>query len=340
MLLLLGRLAGFAIDAHAQALSGPFTAPSASSTSDDTAVDRIIAIVNNDVITQRELDNRVQMIQQRMAQTQGSLPPLDQLRKQLLDQMVLDRIQLQRAKEDGITVDDGDIDATVQRLAQSNSVTVPQYRAAIEGKGVPWATFRRDVRDELLLTQVRQQEVDRKVTVSDAEVANYLASQAHATDDKSGGATGNVQQTHALHILLRVDDPSAEASVHQRIVDLKQKLDQGADFGTLARTYSQDGSKTAGGDLGWISPGETVADFERAMNALQPGQVSEPVRTQFGYHIIKVLERREVKETPAQRQDNARQALGARKAEQAYDDWLRQLRDSAYVEYKLNPAQS
>ncbi|MCP3724877.1 peptidylprolyl isomerase [Paraburkholderia sp. CNPSo 3272] len=407
-------------------------------------VDTIAAVVNDGVITQRELDGRAEMIAHRLQQQNAPVPPDEQLRAQVLNQMVLERIQLQKAKEDGITVDDAGVQRTLERLAQANGMDLATYRARIEAAGVPWTTFTRDARTELTLSKLREKEVDSKVTVSDAEVANYIASQrgpnagqssdlhfqhifikaplnasetdieaaqakanallkeaqsgskfeslaksnSQASDAGKGGDMGflpqsklppefvtaastlrpgevnpsvirtndgfeivrlverrqgqgtaadapKLVQTHVRHILLRVGDGMSEPQARQKLLEIRQEIAAGGDFAKFARTYSQDGSASQGGDLGWISPGETVPEFERAMNTLQDGQLSEPVRTEYGYHLIQVLGRRDAEGSIAQQMELARQAIGQRKAEQAYADWLRQLRDSAYVDYKI-----
>ncbi|TDG08552.1 molecular chaperone SurA [Paraburkholderia guartelaensis] len=407
-------------------------------------VDTIAAVVNDGVITQRELDSRAEMIAHRLQQQNAPVPPDEQLRAQVLNQMVLERIQLQKAKEDGITVDDAAVQRTLERLAQANGMDLATYRARIEAAGVPWTTFTRDARTELTLSKLREKEVDSKVTVTDAEVANYIASQrgpnagqsndlhfqhifikaplnasetdieaaqakanallkeaqsgskfeslaksnSQASDAGKGGDMGfqpqsklppefvtaastmrpgevnpsvirtndgfeivrlverrqgqgtaadapKLVQTHVRHILLRVGDGMSEPQARQKLLEIRQEIAAGGDFAKFARTYSQDGSASQGGDLGWISPGETVPEFERAMNTLQDNQLSEPVRTEYGYHLIQVLGRRDAEGSIAQQMELARQAIGQRKAEQAYADWLRQLRDSAYVDYKI-----
>jgi len=420
--------------AQAQALSD----------SSGQTVDTIAAVVNNGVITQRELDERMGLITRRLNQQNAPVPPMDQLRQQVLTQMVLERIQLQKAKEDGITVDDAAVQHTLERLAQANNMSLAVYRARIESEGVPWTTFMSDARTELTLSRLREKEVDSKITVTDAEVVNYIASQrgpnagqtndlhiqhiflkaplnAPETDieaaqkkadallaEAKGGANfeklakansqapdaaknsgdlgflapsklppefvtaaatlrpGEVNpqlirtndgfeivrlverragqgttadapklvQTHVRHILLRVGDGISEPQARQKLLDIRNQIVAGGDFAKFARTYSQDGSASQGGDLGWISPGETVPEFERAMNSLQDGQISEPVRSEYGYHLIQVLGRRDAQGSVSQQMDLARQAIGQRKAEQAYADWLRELRDTAYVEVK------
>jgi peptidyl-prolyl cis-trans isomerase SurA len=408
-------------------------------------VDSVAAIVNNDVITQRELDERVKLIARRLQQQNAPVPPLNQLRAQVVNQIVLERIQLEKAREDGIQVGDDAVQNTLERLAQGNNMSLDMYRARLEAQGVPWAMFVRDARTELTLSRLREKEVDSKVTVSDAEVANYIASQrgpaekvqldlrmehilikvpanapqaeidaaqkkaqallaqattsgakftslakdnSQADDAKKGGDMGflppsklsadlvsaasqlrpgqvspnlirtsegfeivklverragqgnnaadapKLVQTHVRHILLRVGEGLSEPQAREKLSDIRQQIEKGGDFAKFAHTYSQDGSASQGGDLGWVSPGETVPDFERVMNNLKDGEISEPVRSEYGYHLIEVLGRREAPGSVAQQMDLARQAIGQRKAEQAYADWLRQLRDSAYVQYK------
>ncbi|MBU6487383.1 MAG: peptidylprolyl isomerase [Burkholderiales bacterium] len=408
-------------------------------------VDSVAAVVNGDVITVRELDQRVALIGRRLEQQHAPVPPQDQLRAQVLNQMVIERVQLEKAKEDGIVVDDATVQKTLQRLATANHLSLEVYRSRIEAEGVPWSVFTRDARNELTLSKLREKEVDSKVTVSDAEVANYIASQrgpgaraqqdlriehilvkapagaaqadidaaqkkaeailqqakggakfeslakdnSQAADAAKGGDLGfkspgnlpapfvtaasqlrpgevapdlirtdegfeivrlvdrrtgiggsaadapKLVQTHVRHILVRVGDGQPEGAARQKLLEIRQQIEAGGDFAKFASTYSQDGSASQGGDLGWVSPGETVPEFERAMNNLKDGEVSEPVRSEYGYHLIQVLGRREAQGSVQQQLDLARQAIGQRKAEQAYSDWLRQLRDSAYVQYKI-----
>ena len=440
----------FAASACAAAfLTGPVAHAQALTTAGGAQIaDSVVAVVNNDVITERELNDRSGLIVRRLQQQNAPVPAAAQLQRQVLDQMVLERIQLQKAKEDNITIDDATVQRTLERLAQQNKMTLDVYRARIESQGVPWATFQRDARTELTLSKLREKEVDSKITVSDAEVANYVASQrgpnargsndlhlqhimfkvpenasqadiaaiqANAdgvlkeaqggsdfaklaknntqdTDAAKGGDLGfrtqaslppsivtavsslrpgqvnpqlirtdggfeiiklverrtgqgqaadapKLVQTHVRHILLRVTDGTSEPAARQKLPEIKAEVAKGGDFANFARTYSADGSASSGGDLGWISPGETVPEFERAMNNLKDGEVSDPVRSEYGYHLIQVLGRREAEGSVQQQLDLARQAIGQRKAEQAYSDWLRELRDTAYVQYKGAAAQ-
>ena len=145
-----------------------------------------------------------------------------------------------------------------------------------------------------------------------------------------------VVQTHARHILIKTSEIVSEDDARQRLLALRERIVQGADFAELARLNSEDGTAANGGDLGWVYPGDTVPEFERAMNALAPGEVSQPVRTPFGYHLIQVEARRAADMSPERRRQQARMAIRERKADEAYQEWLRQLRDRTYVELRLD----
>ncbi len=402
-------------------------------------VDRVVAVVNDEVITAHELDARLALVE-RQLRTQGtSLPPRDVLEKQMLERMIIDRVQLQYARETGIKVADADLDAALRRIAESNQMSLADFKSALERDGVTWDKFREEIRDEITIARVRDREVSNRVSVSEGEVDNYLANPegvggnvelnlAHiilrvpdqaspdqliriraraeqaleqirrgddfakvaatfsdAPDALSGGLMGPrpldrlpslyaevarklqpgevsdiirspagfhiiklverrggmpvmqpLQATHARHILIRVNELVSEAEARHKLEGLKERLDHGADFAELARLYSNDLSAAKGGDLGWLYPGDTVPEFEKAMDALKVGEVSQPVQSPFGWHLIQVLERRTETSSPERQRLVARQALRERKADEAYQDWLRQLRDRAYVEYHLN----
>ncbi|HUW37719.1 MAG TPA: peptidylprolyl isomerase [Rhodocyclaceae bacterium] len=402
--------------------------------------DRIVAVVNDEAITLNELHARLASVE-RQLRTQGTpLPPRDVLEKQVLERMIMDRIQLQYAKETSTHVDDGQLDAALQRIATANHLSLPEFRAALEKDGVTWAKFREEIRDEMTITKLREREVDSRITVSDGEVDNYLASPEYAAganeeldlshillrvpeqaspdqlariharaeqalaqikrgddfakvaasysdapDALSGGAIGlrplnrlpnlyvdaasrlkpgevsgilrspagfhivkliarrggaqeekTVVQTHARHILIKVNELVSDADAKRKLLELKDRLDHGADFAELARLYSNDLSAAKGGDLGWLYPGDTVPEFQRAMDALKINEISQPVRTQFGWHLIQVLGRRVEDVSKERKRQLARQALRERKSDEAYEDWLRQMRDRAYVEYRLD----
>ncbi|MBI3140473.1 MAG: peptidylprolyl isomerase [Rhodocyclales bacterium] len=398
--------------------------------------DRIVAVVNDEVITLYELRSRLATVERQLGKQGVQLPPRDVLERQLLERMIVERVQLQFAKETGLRVDDAQLDQTLTRIAQNNRMDLGDFRAALERDGIAWAKFREEIRGELILGQIKEREVDSRVVVSEGEIDNFLAnaeaggneefnlahillrvpeqakpeqlarvraraeeilaqlrrgadfaqlaaSYSDAPDGLSGGAMGwraldrlpalfaeavaklkpgeasellrspagyhilklverrggalkatPVQQTRARHILIRASELVSETEARRRLTALKERLDHGADFAELARLHSNDLSAAKGGDLGWVNPGDTVSEFERAMDALNPGQVSGPVRSPFGWHLIQVLERR-MDVSQERLRLNARQALRERKADEAYQDWLRQMRDRAYVEYRL-----
>ncbi len=400
-------------------------------------VDRIVAVVNTDVITQFELDERLRMVVQQLRKQGTTLPPQDVLEKQMLERVITDRVQLQLARETGIRVDDLQLDKTLQRIAQENNLTMDGFRAALEKEGTSFAKFREEIRDEIILSRLREREVDNRVSVSDGEVENFLSSRtaqagredeynlahilvrvpeqaspeqvqgkrAHAEralaelktsefaqvaasysdapdalqggvlgwrtasrlpalfleavgslkpgetsavlhspngfhilkllDKRSQGGAMIVQKTHARHILIKTSEIVSEADAGNRMTQLKERLDNGANFAELARLHSEDGSAAKGGDLGWLSPGDTVPEFERAMNTLKPGEISAPVKSPFGWHLIQVIERRSEDVSKERQTLMARQEIRARKADEAYENWLRQLRDQAFIEYRL-----
>ena len=400
--------------------------------------DRIVAVVNDEVITLYELRNRVEAAVSQLRRQGTPLPPRDVLEQQMLERMVMDKVQLQHARDIGVRVDDAQLDQAIQRIAASNNLSMGQFRQALERDGMQFAKFREDIRNEMIIVRVREREVDSKIVISEGEIDNYLQSEAgkggtaeqfevahillrspesaspeqigtlrakadqileraakgenfsqlaaaysDAPDGLQGGSLGMrpldrlpgifadavvrlkvgevapllrspngfhivklvnkrggagveaVQQTHARHILIKVNELVSDAEALHKLEGLYDRIVHGESFAELARLHSQDGSATKGGDLGWIYPGDTVPEFERAMDALKPGEVSRPVKSPFGYHLIEVLERR-VQEASSDRQRNtARQALRERKLDESYQDWLRQARDRAYVELKL-----
>jgi peptidyl-prolyl cis-trans isomerase SurA len=173
------------------------------------------------------------------------------------------------------------------------------------------------------------------------EVSDVLRSAAgfhlvKLLDKRELGSGAPVTQTRARHILIRTSEVVSESEARRRLADLRSRIVSGAaDFAEMARVHSDDNSAARGGELDWIYPGDTVPDFERALQELKPGEISEPVKTPFGYHLIQVLERRSADLSPERRRLQARQALRERKSDEAYQEWLRQVRDQAYVELRL-----
>ena len=404
-------------------------------------VNRIVAVVNDDVITAVELDDRVQAISTQIQKRGIPLPPENVLRKQVLEQMIMDRIQLQYAAEVGLKVDDDQLNKAIERIASENKMSAEQFRKAIEQDGVDFDKFRNEIRTEIVKTKLRQREVDSKIVVTDTEVNNYLrnlkrqgkaeeynlshifirlpeqadakqieaqlrkaelalntlkggadfgqvaASYSDAQDALQGGALGwkpagqlptaftellqkmksgevsgilrspngfhiiklndrrdassqaLVTQTHVRHILIKTGENVSEDDARKELLSIRDKIEKGADFAQEAKLHSDDPSASDGGDIGWVSPGDTVPEFQKAMDALKPGEISEPVHTPFGWHLIQVLGRRSEDVGKEKQIMEARKALGARKSDEAYQEWLRQLRDRAYVEYRLDDTQ-
>lgn len=399
-------------------------------------IDRIVAVVNNDIITAFELDERIQLVKRQLENQKITLPPQDILEKQLLERMINEKVQLQFANETGIRVDDAALDQAIARIAEGNRMQLDQLRQALEKDGVSFNKFRENIRNEITLARVKEREADNRVVVTEGELENYFAHQAQqgsdteynlahiliqvpdqanaekiqarkkiaeqalaelkagtdfgqvsatfsdAPDALQGGELGwrpasrlpqlftdtlnamqpgdvspllrspngfhllklldkrgrdavlIVTQTHARHILIKTNEVVSETDAKRRLTELKERLDNGANFAELARLHSEDGSAAKGGDLGWLTPGDTVPDFEHAMDALPLKVVSAPIHTQFGWHLIEVLERRKEDVTQEKQKFRARQEIRERKADEAYQEFVRQLRDRAYVEFK------
>ena len=402
-------------------------------------VDRIVAIVNDEVITHNDLDEKVGMITKQLQRQGGQLPASDVLGRQILERMINDLLQVQLAKETGIKVDDATLDRTIERIAQENNMSMTDFRAALERDGVKYTKFREDIRNEILLARLREREVEKDIVVTDAEVETEFARQAkEATSDSEfnlahvlvlvppqatpdqveqrrrkamlalselrrgtnfaqvaatysdapdalqGGALGwrpsarlpqlfletleklnpgdvsdimrspngfhivklvekrgkaaatGVQQTHVRHILLRQREGLSSTEARNRLAQLRERIVGGADFAELAKQQSEDSSAPKGGDLGWVAPGDTVPEFEKAMNALRDKEVSQPVQTPFGWHLVQVLERRSDELSDDRKKQTARGAIRQRKADEAFQDWLRQSRDRAFVENRYD----
>ena len=403
-----------------------------------TDLDRIVAVVNTDVITRVELDRESQMATEQLRRQGTPLPAQDVLEKQLLERLIGKRVLLQYAQGTGLRVPDPDLERALERVAQDNKLTPEGLRAALQHDGIPFNRFREQLRDEMLIARLRDREVDARILVSDDEIQSFLRSQhnrgdtvdeyslAHilvsvperaspdevkarraradtalaqlrqgvdfrqvaasysdAPDALQGGDMGwrpaarlptifldvlkdmkvgqisevvrspagfhiikladkrgsdtpvVVTQTHARHILIRLNEVVSESDARNRLTELKDRIEHGADFAEMARLHSDDTSAARGGDLGWVTPGDVVPEFERAMDALKPGQLSAPFKSPFGWHIVQVLERRDQDMTKDRQRLAARQALRQRKSEDQWQEWVRQLRDKSYVENHL-----
>ncbi len=402
-------------------------------------LDRIIAVVNNDVITRVELDKRLQLVKKQLG-SRTQLPEDAILRKQVLERMIMEKLQLQVARRSGIRVDDETVNRVIENIARENKLDMEQFRQVLERDGMSFAEFRENIRNELIINELRKRQVNSKITVSEQEVDNYLANQANlenrqqeyhlghilvatpeaATPDQirqareraealrarilagedfasiaigiadgpqalKGGDLGwrkaeqmptffsrlvadmkvgdvsqplrsasgfhlikllgkrrpqqshEVEQTLARHILIKPNQIVSSEDARKHLESLRARILAGEDFGQLARAHSADTVSAAeGGSLGWVNPGTMVPRFEEEMNKLQPGEISQPFRTRFGWHIVQVMSRRKHDDSEQFIRNQARMVIGKRKAEEAAQNWLRRLRSEAYVEYRFN----
>jgi peptidyl-prolyl cis-trans isomerase SurA len=405
-----------------------------------TDIDRIVAVVNNDVITQSELDKRLAQTKQQLGTQKIQLPPEDVLRRQLLERMVVEDIQLQLASQTGIRVTDADVERTIESIAARNKMSTGALIDAVRQQGFDRSAYRDQVRNQITIQQLIDREIASRIVVSESEVKNYLEN-SHATRQEAteydishiyislpesatteqvasakqraedvrqrvlggedfaraavtysqgpnaltGGALGwknaaqlpelfvsalaklepgtisnvlrgpngfhilrlngrrsasaaeaPIRQTHVRHILLRPSEIQSVRETTERLLEFRRRIEAGEDFATLAKTYSEDTvSASNGGDLGWVSPTQLVPEFEQTMDRLDIDKISEPVQTPFGLHLIQVLARREQAATGEREEATARRQIHARRADDRYEQWVRQLRDEAYVEYLL-----
>lgn len=401
-------------------------------------LDRIIAVINDDVVMKSELDEKVRTVKNQLKEQGTTLPPSGILEKQVLDRLILTKLQIQMAENTGIRVDDESLNRTISNIAAENKLSLAEFRKILESDGYSYEKFREDIRHEILTSRLRQRQVDNRITVTDREIRNFMDNQqqqgeveieyelAHilvstpegtsasareeskkiaekvlgdlknngdfaqlaatysdSEDALDGGKLGwrkagqvptlfaefvadmqkgdvsglirsssgfhiiklldvrsteqvVVTQTLARHILIKPDELISGDDAKRRLEQLLLRIKGGDDFADLARGHSNDSVSAAdGGSLGWISPGDLVPEFEQAMNSLAPGEISPPFQTQFGYHIVQVLERREHDSTEDVKRAKAREAIRERKLEEAHQNWLREMRDDAYVEYRL-----
>ncbi|SCZ58311.1 peptidylprolyl isomerase [Thiohalomonas denitrificans] len=402
-------------------------------------LDRIVAVANDNVVTLKELEQRMKTIKLQLEQSsRGELPPDDVLRPQVLERLIIERLQLDRALESGIRVEDEEVNRTISRIAADSNLSLQEFRDVLTQDGINFAGFREEIRNEMIITRLRSREVENRVQVSDAEVEHFLESRkgsdvkrvqyrlshiliavpeaaspeqvregrkeaeailaqarsgadfrelaiAHSdgrqaleggdlgwrgreelptlfADAVSGMETGEVadpirspsgfhlirleatrgqaehlvQQSHARHILISTNELVSDENARTRLERLRERIQAGEDFAALARTHSDDkGSARSGGDLGWSNPGSFVPAFEQVLDGLSPGEISRPFKSDFGWHIVQLIERRDHDNTEAYNRNRAHQALRERKAEEELQSWLRRLRDEAYVDIRL-----
>lgn len=425
--------------AVALALSAAAAVPVLAQTGRVQLVDRVVAVVNDEVITRFDLNEQKRAVAAQLKRQGVALPPAAELDAQVLERFINEKVQLQYAREYGVRADDETVNASLQRIAADNKMSMQQFSAALRGEGTTIDRFRDELKNEIVINRIRDREVESRVVVTDNEIDNYLAlakaqganqaeyQLAHilvlvpeqatpdqvetrrkraeealrqlkagtsfgqvaavfsdSSDAAAGGALGwrqgdrlpalyaeaasklkngdfsdvlrsangfhivrlidkrsgeqksVVEQNKTRHILVRVNDLVSEAEAKSKIERLRDRIAGGAKFEDIAKLGSEDGSASRGGELGWVSPGDTVPEFEAAMSKATLNSVVGPVRTQFGFHLLEVTERRSQDVTREKSRQSARAALRERKADEAYQTWLRELRDRATVEIKLN----
>ena len=410
------------------------------------SIDEVIAVVDTSLVTKLELESRIALIEKQFKAANRALPPADDLRVQVLERLISERIQQNLAREVGIKVSDRDLDRILGNIAAQSKLTVPELKAKIEKEGTNFNKYKEEIRKEAQAARLREREVDARVQVSESEIDSYISEKnrgkllqagndeiylaqlviglpANASEsdvaaaknkaedvlrqaniekdflaygkkialpgsgmrvedlgyrtldrlpqlfvdgaqgigsnqmiprvlqsgagfhvikviDRKGALAANVQnivvtQTQARHILLRHRPGVTDLEAQRRLNGFKDQIRvKASDFVQVAKKHSEDGSAQNGGNLGWMSPGELVPEFEQAMNQLNINEVSDPVRTEFGWHLIQVLERRQAQLSADKQRDFARAAIREKKLDQAYEDWLRQIRDAATVEIR------
>ena len=403
--------------------------------------DYIVAIVNQELVTNGELQARLSQVRDNARRANAQLPPADLLRQQVLDALIDERVQITYARDSGQRLDDAEIERAVTNVAAQNQLTPAQLRERLKREGIDYLRFRNNVRDQLLLERTREREVQARIRITDAEIENWLDKQraeagaateyniaqvlvtvpegasesvvaerraraeaalarirrgeafdvvaremSEDTNRAKGGEIGSrpanrlpdifvdvvrplkagevsstllrsgagfhilklierseagalsINQTRARHILLRPSAQLSQQAAAARLIEFKRQIASGArTFDQLARDNSEDGSAPQGGDLGWVSPGSFVPEFEEAMNALAINGLSDPVVSRFGVHLIQVVERRKMALDAKQQREQARAALREQKFEEAYAEWVRELRARAYVEMREPP---
>ncbi|HEX5340173.1 MAG TPA: peptidylprolyl isomerase [Gammaproteobacteria bacterium] len=405
-----------------------------------TLLDRVVAVVNDDVILESELDKRVTEITRQISARNTALPPMNVLRKQVLDQMITVKLELQQAAGKGISTSDDEVNQAIGRIAERNGVTLAQLPDKLKQQGIEYANFRQELRDQITIQNMQQQLIHDQMRITPREVeaqlkqdqdsgdsntqyhlsqiliatrndpsadqvaaarekaeaiyaklkqgADFAAAAVASSDGQQalkGGDLGwrkqselptifagiitnmnpgdisqpvqspsgfhivkvddikrqdkkvVVTQTHARHILIKTSALMTDQQAKEKLEDLRKQILAGVDFAKLAKQFSEDpGSANQGGDLGWVDPGTMVPVFEQQMSKLQPGQLSEPFKSQFGWHIVQVLARRDSDQTEETRKNKAYEAIYARKSDEILQDWLSQLRGAAYIEYHLD----
>lgn len=405
---------------------------------DIVELNRIVAVVNDSVITEAQLKERIFTITLQLRQNNTPLPPRDVLRRQVLERLVMEQVQLDMAQRTGVQVNDEQVNEVITNIARNNKLSLQQFRQVLERDGIDFSSFRENIHNEIVLNRLRARQVDSRVNVSEQEIDEFLQNQliqgtldieyklSHILiampeaakpeviastrdkaqrvldelhkgidfrqqavaysdgqqalqggdlgwrkaaqlptlftesiarmsvgevsdlirspsgfhilklDERRGGQRSIIEQNLSRHILIQTNALVSDTEARRKLERLRARILDGEDFAELARANSDDtGSASHGGELGWANPGMYVPAFEEAIASLKVGQISEPFKSRFGWHLLQVLERRKHDNTETQQRTRAHKALRERKADEAFQSWLRQLRDESYVEYRL-----
>lgn len=398
-------------------------------------LDQVVAIVDDDVVMASELRERIALLTETIKSRDMDLPPEDELIRETLDRLILERIQLQMGVRFGVRISDAQLDAAMTRVAGQNRLTLEQFRLALEQEGRSYADMRENLRSEMILQRVQSGNVNQLIQITDQEVDNYLATeegqklvqpeyrivhallpepsdasdaelesarvftqglldriragesfeqvinggtgeytftggdlgwrklsdlpsifQEVATELDTGeladlfrspsgfhivnmadrrGVEASINETKIRHILIKPSEILTDSQAQEKITELRERIENGEDFAALARQFSEDiGTASEGGDLGWTSPGQMVPEFENSAEITDIGAISAPLRTQFGWHILEVLERRVRDVTEDMRRAQINEFLHSRKYQEELDAWLRKIRDEAFVDIK------
>lgn len=402
------------------------------------SLDRVVAIVDKDVVLESELNERKASIMERLRGQYQQLPPEDVLNKQILEQLIIERIELGMAERYDIKVDETEIDQAIGRILQKNQITLSDLEAELRAEGTTLDGLRKQLRNEITISQLQQGLVSSRIKITDQDIDNFLASSdgkyatspdyhighiliavsssadADAIEDaekkadevyqklqggadfsqmaisysndqaalqggdigwrklaqlpelfgnqmlslspgqvskpfrsgagfhilknieQRGGGEQLVEQTRARHILVKTSEIMDDAQARQKLLDLKARIEKGEDFAVLARENSEDtGSMLSGGDLGWSTPGMFVAEFEEALQNTPIGAISRPFKSQFGWHILQVQERRKEDMSDRMKRNQAANVIRSRRFDEEFQLWRNQIREEAYVEVKL-----
>jgi peptidyl-prolyl cis-trans isomerase SurA len=401
-------------------------------------LDRVVAIVNDGVVLNSDLDAEVAAVSERLHEQKLELPAQNVLRQQVLERLVLQEIQVQRANKAGVKVSDENVNKALEDIAQRNGMTLTQLPDALTKQGIDYPTYREEIRREIMLQLLRQRDVLQHISVTPREIDQFLEKQAKTpsaqneynvshiliavgqeatqaqleaaakrandvyerakggedfaklavaysnsqtafdggalgwrkgselptfltdviaklkpgevseplrtptgfhiirlNEIRGGSAAAVEDQVHLRHILMKTTELADDATIKQKLTALRERILKGEDFGALAQVLSQDpGSAVDGGDLGWSGPGAYVPEFEKVVDSLKDNEISEPFKTQYGWHIVQLLGRRRFDNTDDLKRRQAMEAIRAGKADEETELWLRRMRDEAYVEYK------